>query len=108
MKNPYGWPFLKHRQVWIEKADKFYDVAAGGVESATAATSGSPLAYRKWRKAARYYERAAEYYRKAGLGFLAKSSYQHADACWCEVEDQEEAQRCRECCEQIEAYWWED
>lgn len=108
MSNPFAWPFAKHRQVWIEKADKFLTVADDAQQEAAAAYSSSPLGFRKYRKAARYYERSAEYYRKAGLGVMSQASWQDAATCWACVGEHDECMRCEENADQIDTYWDEE
>lgn len=109
MKNPYSWPFAKHRQEWIDRADKFISLAAEGLEGLhPALAANDPASVRQYRRAARYYERSAVYYRKAGLGAMAAASWQDASECWATAGDQIERDRCDAEAARIDVYYDEE
>lgn len=90
-RNPYAWPFAKHRQMWIASADRQVKEAEqllDGVDAALSTEQGSQ-GWRYHRKAGRIYENAAERYLKAGVGALAKAAFLCAAHCWDVTGDRE-------------------
>ena len=108
-KNPFAWPFSKHRQERILRADQFVSKAAEEIDDLDPALgANSPAAFRKYRRAARYYERSADGYRRAGLGAMASASWQDAAECWAIVGDEKECMRCEEEDARIDVFYEEE
>jgi hypothetical protein len=94
-KSPFAWPFAKHRQMWIDKADRASSEATEFITGLCAALAepGSKT-WRSYRRGARLFENAGDYYLRAGMNALAKSSYSAAQGCWGAVEDEERRRSC--------------
>ena len=105
-KSEFAWPFLKRRVSRICIADRSFETAQLTVSAfLEGASVDTPLAIRKFRKAARFYERAAEYYRSVGLSLAAKESFTFASECWSSAGERDETARCLRLAADCPEYW---
>lgn len=105
-KNPFSWPFSKHRMMGIDRGDSLCrdaETLTSGISPACV-IEGEPN-WRHWRRAARFYEQAACVYARVGMGALAKDAYDSAATCWMVVGDEEMLANAERLASSIETYW---
>lgn len=108
-KSPFAWPFAKHRQMWIDKADRACAEAAEFLEGLSPALAEpASKTWRSYRRAARLFENAADYYLRAGMNAMAKHAYGRAAECWSAVGDEDRERSCKIRSSAIHTYYQED
>jgi hypothetical protein len=106
-KNPFAWPFSKHRQCYIAEADAMIDRAGELVDDPNVKPY-LPNQFARYRRAAKIYEHSAILYRKAGLGLMAIGSWQDAADCYTAIGDEDQCKRCESEAVAVPVYYEEE
>ena len=92
---------LQNRSIHLLNADSVFD---GARDLLRVVEKSTPLP-QTWVELAAEFERAARLYRQAGLGLLAKKSFEHARQSYYSAGDDAAAARCYARSQAIPVYW---